>query len=191
MTKKMVKRWGLAIAALLLGGLAALNMLAYQHVYSMTHFVVGKVRTGEVETLTTAQKLKVLFCGVTLAHPQAHVSMASLGAACKSINVECTNGVRLGAWYCPGTNQGPLVIRFHGYDAEKTATLPEAKAFLEMGLAVLLVDFRGSGESSESYTTIGYREAEDVAAALRYAHEHLPHARLILYGQSPWEPQWF
>jgi pimeloyl-ACP methyl ester carboxylesterase len=46
------------------------------------------------------------------------------------------------------------------------------------------VDFRGSGESSEAYTTIGYREAEDVAAAVRYAREHLPHARLILYGQS-------
>jgi pimeloyl-ACP methyl ester carboxylesterase len=62
--------------------------------------------------------------------------------------------------------------------------LHEARAFLEMGLSVLLVDFRGSGDSSESYTTLGFREAEDVACAVRYAHDHLPHSQVILYGQS-------
>jgi alpha-beta hydrolase superfamily lysophospholipase len=98
--------------------------------------------------------------------------------------VDCPNGIRLGAWYCPGAAQGPLVILFHGYAGEKTGTLPEARAFLEMGLSVLLVDFRGSGDSSESYTTLGFREAEDVAAAVRYAHDHLPPSPVILYGQS-------
>jgi pimeloyl-ACP methyl ester carboxylesterase len=33
---------------------------------------------------------------------------------------------------------------------------PEARAFLEMGLSVLLVDFRGSGESTGSHTTVGF-----------------------------------
>ena len=90
----------------------------------------------------------------------------------------------MGAWYCPGATPGPLVILFHGYAGEKTGTLHEARAFLEMGLSVLLVDFRGSGDSSESYTTLGFREAEDVACAVRYAHDHLPHSQVILYGQS-------
>ena len=76
------------------------------------------------------------------------------------------------------------MILFHGYTGEKSGLLPEAKAFLEMGLSVLLVDFRGSGDSSESYTTIGFDEAEDVAAAVRYAQAQLPHRKLILYGQS-------
>jgi uncharacterized protein len=184
MLKKMLKRWWLVTAALVLGGFAALNLLAYQHAYAMTHFTASKSRTGEVETLTLAQKVRVLFCGVKLPRPRASVPMTSLGPACRSIVVDCTNGVRLGAWYCPGATQGPLVILFHGYAGEKTGTLREAKAFLEMGLSVLLVDFRGSGDSSESYTTIGYCEAEDVASAVRYAHEHLPHSQVILYGQS-------
>ena len=60
----------------------------------------------------------------------------------------------------------------------------EARAFLDMGCSVLLVDFRGSGDSSESYTTVGYYEAEDVAAAVDYARKQLPHSKTILYGGS-------
>jgi hypothetical protein len=182
--KKKLKRWGLTVAVLFLGGFAALNILAYRHAHAMMHFAASNPRTGEPETLTAGQKLRVLFSGVNLPRPRASVSTASLGTACQSISVDCSNGVRLGAWYCPAADQGPLVVLFHGYAGEKTGTLREAKVFLEMGLSVLLVDFRGSGDSSESYTTLGFREAEDVASAVRYAHDHLPHSRVILYGQS-------
>ncbi|HWI57265.1 MAG TPA: alpha/beta fold hydrolase, partial [Bacillota bacterium] len=104
--------------------------------------------------------------------------------ATRSLRLDDPTGIKLGGWYCPGPIHSPLVILFHGYGSEKSGTLTEAKAFLEMGLSVLLVDFRGSGDSSESYTTVGYAEAEDVAAAVRYARAQLPHPKIILYGQS-------
>ena len=55
-----------------------------------------------------------------------------------------------------------------------------------MGVSVLLMDFRGSGGSSESYVTLGMLEAEDVAAAFRYARQHLAPtpSPILLYGQS-------
>jgi hypothetical protein len=84
----------------------------------------------------------------------------------------------------PGPASNPLVILFHGYSGDKTGLVPEARAFLDMGCSVLLVDFRGSGDSSESYTTVGFYEAEDVAAAADYARKQLPPARTILYGDS-------
>ena len=34
------------------------------------------------------------------------------------------------------------------------------------------------------YTTVGYHEGLDVAAAVQYAQRNLPRARLVLYGQS-------
>ncbi|MCX6833662.1 MAG: alpha/beta fold hydrolase, partial [candidate division Zixibacteria bacterium] len=77
-----------------------------------------------------------------------------------------------------------LVLLFHGYASEKTSMLREAAAFRELGLSVLLVDFRGSGESTESYTTIGYEEAQDVSSAVEFAEANLPHSKLILFGQS-------
>jgi hypothetical protein len=35
--KQKVKRWWLTVAALLLGGFAALNVLAYRHAYAIPH----------------------------------------------------------------------------------------------------------------------------------------------------------
>ena len=77
-----------------------------------------------------------------------------------------------------------MAILFHGYSAEKSSLIEEAKTFLALGASVLLVDFRGSGGSSESYTTIGVREADDVATVARYAEDHLRHTRMIFFGQS-------
>jgi pimeloyl-ACP methyl ester carboxylesterase len=92
--------------------------------------------------------------------------------------------VTLGCWYVDRGETTPLVILFHGYGAEKTCLIREAKVFLQLGMSVLLVDFRGSGESSESYTTVGFREADDVVAARRYARNDLHHPSVILYGKS-------
>ncbi len=77
-----------------------------------------------------------------------------------------------------------MVILFHGYSAEKTSLLGEARAFLDLGASVMLVDFRGSGGSSASYTTVGVHEAEDVAAAVRYAQIWLSHGNDFLFGRS-------
>ena len=174
----------LGLAGLLFLSAIGLNVLAYRHAYAMMHFTSGTPRTGLPEQLGVEQKIRVLFSGVQIPRPQSPLAPGSLSPSCKSVKIDSTNGIKLGAWFCPGSNQAPLVIFFHGYSSEKTSLVAEAKQFLEMGSAVLLVDFRGSGESSESYTTVGYAEAEDVAAAMRYAREQIKPSKVILYGQS-------
>jgi hypothetical protein len=76
------------------------------------------------------------------------------------------------------------VLLFHGHGGCKCALLREANALREIGYSTLLVDFRGSGGSSGSVTTIGAREADDVAAASAYARAHWPGQPLALFGQS-------
>jgi len=100
------------------------------------------------------------------------------------LTLATADGGTLSAWYCERGTATPLVIVFHGYAFEKTKLLPEAKAFLALGVSVLLVDFRGSGGSSGRATTVGVREADDVAAVVRYAKARLPHAATVLFGQS-------
>jgi dipeptidyl aminopeptidase/acylaminoacyl peptidase len=168
----------------MVGSFVGLNVLAYSHAYAMTHFAGSGARTGEPETLSLGRKLRVLFCGVRISRPRSDAQPNSLGLACRALTMDSDNSIKLGAWYCPAANPGPLVILFHGYASEKTSTLNEAAAFLEMGCSVLLVDFRGSGDSSGNGTTVGYLEADDVAAAVRYARGHLAPTKLILYGQS-------
>jgi hypothetical protein len=167
----------------LLAALAALNVIAYNQAYRMLHFTRIGARTANPEALSVAQKVKTIFCGVNNPRPACLGGPADLGPGGISLKIPCADGPTLGAWYCPRRGDC-LVLLFHGYASQKSSLISEARVFLELGCSVLLVDFRGSGESSESYTTIGFREGLDVAAALRYAQTNLPHARVVLFGQS-------
>jgi dipeptidyl aminopeptidase/acylaminoacyl peptidase len=53
-----------------------------------------------------------------------------------------------------------------------------------LGQVVVLVDFRGSGGSGGDRTSVGYDEARDVAAAMRWARVDLRLDRPVLYGTS-------
>ncbi len=77
-----------------------------------------------------------------------------------------------------------MVALFHGYAASKSALLSTARLFHELGYRVLLVDFYGSGGSTGSGTTIGVKEADDVAATLAYARRAWKAPKVILYGIS-------
>jgi pimeloyl-ACP methyl ester carboxylesterase len=181
---KIARKWPTVVSALIVAGIVAMNVMAYRHAHAMTHFGGATARTDKPERLNPAEKIRVLICGVTVPRPRTGLGPSALDPRCRALTIPCNGQINLGAWYCPRSPDAPLVILFHGYAGEKTGTLREAKALLELGLPVLLVDFRGSGDSSESYTTIGYQEAEDVAAAIAHARQHLPHSRVILYGQS-------
>ena len=184
MFNRIVRRtlWVVGIGGLV--GFGLLNVLAYNHAYAMTHFFDGGVRTDKPEQLSASEKLNVLLRGVRMVRPaDAHVA-AELDPACTNLVIAEEGGVSLAAWYADRGPSAPLVIVFHGYGSEKSQMLPEARALLGLGLSVLLVDFRGSGGSSGDYTTIGVREADDVAAAVSTAKACLPHAKLVLYGQS-------
>jgi pimeloyl-ACP methyl ester carboxylesterase len=165
-------------------GFVLLNVLAYRHAYAMMHFEAGKPWTGMPESLNVVQKLEVLLWGVNIPRPYSDIPVNVLGKEAKSLQIGGDGNVKLGAWYCPGPVNSPLVILFHGYTGEKSGALAQAKVFLQLGCSVLLVDFRGSGDSSETYTTIGYVEADDVAAAVRYAQRNLSPPKVILYGVS-------
>ena len=77
-----------------------------------------------------------------------------------------------------------MCIEFHAYTSSKQSLLAPAKVFHDLGYALLLVDFQGSGGSHGDDTTIGYREAGDVAAAVDYAREKWSPPVTILYGES-------
>jgi uncharacterized protein len=183
-----IKTWRifLVLALLLFAGFAALNMLAYRHAQAMLHYAAGGTRTDKPEALSSLSKLRVLFSGVHLPRPEDERPPSVLATNAYALTIDAPGGIQLSAWYAKPRNFVPLVIFFHGYGTDKTRLLLEAKQILAMGLSVMLVDFRGSGGSSESYTTLGALEAEDVAAAVQFARNHLPQGspEIILYGQS-------
>lgn len=182
--KLRFQRVALAGLLLLLAGFAALNLLAYRHARAMLHYAPGGARTEKPEGLSSLAKLRVLFAGVHLPRPTDERPPSSLAPDAQVLNVPVSGGVTLSMWYAGRGPDAPLAIFFHGYSTEKIRLLREAQQIHAMGASVLLVDFRGSGGSSEAYTTLGMLEAEDVAAAVRFARKRLPHSALVLYGQS-------
>ncbi len=171
------------LAWLLAGGLA-LNILAFRHARAMLHYASGGHRTESPELLAPGAKLRVLLSGVRLPRPESDLPPAALSPGTRALSIPAPNDVSLCAWYASPGPDAPLVILFHGYSTDKSRLLLEARELLALGASILLVDFRGSDGSSESYSTLGWREALDVAAAVDFARAHLPHSRLVLYGQS-------
>lgn len=92
-------------------------------------------------------------------------------------------GQRLSAWRIPGRSDRPRVLMFPGYGASKDTLLGAAAEFHALGCETWLVDFAGIGDSEGRTTTIGWREAEDVAAAVQAAHAEGA-SGLVLYGTS-------
>jgi alpha-beta hydrolase superfamily lysophospholipase len=160
-----------------------LNILAYRHARAMTHFVAGGPRKWRVDRLSAYQKLDLVVNGLRVTRPQDGDRPDDLGLNYEAHTFPGGAG-RLSAWYVPHADSRGLVLLFHGYSVCKDHLLPEAEAFNELGYSCFLVDFRGSGESSGSETSIGYYEADDVATAVAYARERWAGQPLYLYGQS-------
>ena len=178
--------YGTALSLLAL--FVLLNVVAYRHAYAMTHFTPGgkqrrSASRDQPERLTWTQKTAVLLGGVEIGRQRADVTPADVGLAYETRVFPGAVG-DLEGWYLPCPESRGLVLVFHGYANCKARMLAEAKAFHELGYACFLIDFPGSGGSAGDATTVGYREAGDVARTAAYARGQWPESPLILYGQS-------
>jgi hypothetical protein len=161
-----------------------LNFLGYQHARAMLVFSAGAARTPPIQSLSVWQKLKVLTFGVTVPRPENTGSPQDLGLPSETLRFANDEGANLEGWLLAPPNPKGTVLLFHGYAASRSTLLAEGRAFYEMGFATVLIDFRGSGGSDGSATTLGYHEAQDVAATVRYVRSRSLPGPLILYGQS-------
>ncbi len=161
-----------------------LNLIAYRHAYIMLHFASTGKRTEKPEYLSWRQKVKVLLTGITLPRPINTSTPAGWGLSYEVCRFQVNPSVELEAWHIPRPNSKGLVLLFHGYASAKSSLLPEARALHEEGYASFLVDFRGSGGSNGSETSLGFAEAEDVAQAFGYARALAAGQPVILYGRS-------
>lgn len=91
--------------------------------------------------------------------------------------------VSIPCWKLNTEEKKGTIVLFHGYVGKKSAMLDKAIRFQSMGYSVLLVDFRGCGDSKENYTTIGFDEAEEVLACYNYLKES-GEENIILFGTS-------
>jgi len=164
--------------------LLALNGVAFMHAHAMTHFVVDGRRTPKPDKLSAVEKVKVLFTGVRVPKPVITDDPANHGLPFTNHRFAGPSDMEYEGWHIPCDHSRGLCILFHGYAGCKSSLLAEALAWQDLGYETFLVDFRGCGNSSGHTTTIGYHEADDVAAAFQYARRKLTQRPIVLYGQS-------
>lgn len=164
--------------------LVLINALAWVQARAMTHFVTGGQPLRQFAALSPVAQLQQVFTGVRLPRPENYATPAAHYLPFETRHIPLTESGQLEAWYVPHPESRGVVLMFPGYAGVKEAFLTPAAELYRLGYSSLLVDFRGSGGSSGDDTTLGLREADDVAAAFRYAQQQWPEQPIVLYGIS-------
>lgn len=172
------------LAGLLVLAIVIVNILAARHAQAFLTYAPAGESTPQPEQLSGFRKLGVLFTGVSVPRPENATSPAALGLPFTPHRIALGDDW-LEAWHVPadGSARG-VVLLFPGYASAKSSLLPEAAAFRSPGYDAMLVDFRGSGGSSGHDTSLGVREAEDVAAVAKFAADRWPGRPVVLFGRS-------
>ena len=117
------------------------------------------------------------------ADPQA----CSARGALAGTDLTSADGTRLAGWYVPSASEsdpaGPTVVIVHGWGSNKSSMLDRA-ALLHDAYNLVLLDLRNHGQSQDSDTTQGVREAADVVAVVDWLEATKGPERIALLGVS-------
>ena len=121
------------------------------------------------------------------AKPSRHDSTPSaLRLPFESVSFHSSDGTELSGWLVKRRNPTGIVILCHGVDSTRSAMLDVAEMLHRHGFSSLLFDFRARGESGGSRCTIGFREVDDLLAAIRFVRHRpeLSHLSSGVLGES-------
>lgn len=123
-------------------------------------------------------------CMVHLPQSRLVATPAEAGLDYEEVRLDTDDGETLHGWFLPAPRERAVVLFFHGNAGNISHRLESLEIFHELGLSVLIVDYRGYGESSGRPSEQGlYRDAR---AAYRYLIDERDVApqRVIAFGRS-------
>lgn len=109
---------------------------------------------------------------------------ADLGLTYEDVHLETSDGETLHGWFVPAPNTKATLLHFHGNAGNIGDRVDLLALFQHIGLSVLIIDYRGYGQSTGQPSEAGtYRDAEAAWAHLVESRQ-TPPDRIILHGQS-------
>lgn len=108
----------------------------------------------------------------------------------ETFKLHTTNHVDIEGWWLKNQKANTdsigakgAVIMFHGHGSCKSAILPEANQFLQLGYDVYMIDFEAHGNSEGEQSLVGIKESADVKATYDYVKQK-GEKNIIIYGVS-------
>lgn len=140
--------------------------------------VAALVASGLLGVLWSQQRRLIYFPSND---PLPEASAVLSGA--RDVVIEADDGLELAAWFLPGGG-GPAVLVLGGNAGDRSMRAPLAHGLHQMGLSVLLVDYRGYGGNPGRPTEDGL--AADARAAQRWltAQPNVDWNRVVYFGES-------
>jgi len=84
------------------------------------------------------------------------------------VSFQSTDGVSLSGWLIHGEREAPAIILCHDLGQSKATFLDPAVSLQRAGYNLLLMDFRGHGDSGGNGSTLGVEERYDVLGAIDF-----------------------
>lgn len=117
-------------------------------------------------------------------YPEGFEPPANYGLKPEEVWISASDGVKINAWFFPGSSSPKVLLCFHGNAENIGYGLPRMKTLSRLGVNLLAVDYRGYGKSEGSPDEQGvYRDAEAAHRFLIEAKRFEP-KNIIIYGQS-------
>lgn len=99
------------------------------------------------------------------------------------VTLETADNLKLKSWYKPAENKQPTILYLHGNAGHIGYRMPLARQFLDSGIGLLLLEYRGYGGNIGSPTEEGFYK--DGEAALNYLlQQGISPQKIILFGES-------
>lgn len=122
---------------------------------------------------------------IYLPSTQVTATPADAGLAFEDVELRTEDGVRLHGWFVPGPRpEAPVLLFLHGNAGNIGHRLHSLLQFHQLGLAVLIIDYRGYGQSTgrphEEGTYLDARAAWDHLVADRGVEPQ----RIVVFGRS-------
>ncbi|OGS07470.1 MAG: hypothetical protein A2270_09390 [Elusimicrobia bacterium RIFOXYA12_FULL_51_18] len=108
--------------------------------------------------------------------------------AYETVNFTTADGLTLKSWFIPavGGETEKTIILCHGWGVNRGDLLRDTHFLAEKGFNLFYFDFRASGESGGSISSVGYLETRDFDAAYDFLKTHRPRAmeHAAVFGSS-------
>ncbi|MBN1333520.1 MAG: alpha/beta hydrolase [Synergistales bacterium] len=109
---------------------------------------------------------------------------SDIGLSFEEVELECSDGTRISGWFLPHDKEKGVFLFFHGNAGNMSHRMDTLELFHDLGMSVLIIDYRGYGNSRGKPSEQGLYQ-DGIAA-----WEHLVRtrgvdpSRIILFGRS-------